>query len=315
MRTVSYIFFFLPLCLSAQDITGVWKGYLKTPGSHLAYELTISEEDKKITGYSLIVYINEGVENIGIKTAKIKRRKKEILVEDGELVYDNFTMPPQKTKLFGSLLLEKKDTLMILHGSFSTRSLDFRDTRTYSGEIYLQKENNYTLSKIIPKLNELNLLSSLSFLNTNIKKDITVNKPARDSLVVKPPLPKIPITTKTEIATRKTEKILDIVFNSDSLQLSIVDNGTVDGDTVSLVLDGKVIVEKLGLTSQPFRMTIPVNVPQGDSLKLVMYAENMGSIPPNTGLLVIQDGINRHEIRFESDLQKSSAVILRIKRR
>ena len=161
----------------------------------------------------------------------------------------------------------------------------------------------------------MNLLSSLSFLNTNIKKDITVNKPVSDSPVVKPPLPKIPITTKTEIATRKTEKILDIVFNSDSLQLSIVDNGTVDGDTVSLVLDGKVIVEKLGLTSQPFRMTIPVNVPQGDSLKLVLYAENLGSIPPNTGLLVIQDGINRHEIRFESDLQKSSAVILRIKRR
>jgi len=37
-------------------------------------------------------------------------------------------------------------------------------------------------------------------------------------------------------------------------------------------------------------------------------------IPPNTGLLVIMDGTTRHEIRFEGDMQRSSAVILRKKR-
>jgi len=47
---------------------------------------------------------------------------------------------------------------------------------------------------------------------------------------------------------------------------------------------------------------------------LVMHAESLGLIPPNTGLLIIQDGENRYEVRFEGDLQRSSAVILRKKR-
>jgi hypothetical protein len=45
-----------------------------------------------------------------------------------------------------------------------------------------------------------------------------------------------------------------------------------------------------------------------------MHAESLGLIPPNTGLLVIQDGAMRYEIRFEGDLQKSSAIVLRRKR-
>jgi hypothetical protein len=52
----------------------------------------------------------------------------------------------------------------------------------------------------------------------------------------------------------------------------------------------------------------------GDSLQLVMYAENLGSIPPNTGLLIVVDGSDRQEIRFEGDLKKSSSVILRRRR-
>jgi hypothetical protein len=45
-----------------------------------------------------------------------------------------------------------------------------------------------------------------------------------------------------------------------------------------------------------------------------MHAESLGLIPPNTGLLIIQDGATRHEIRFEGDLQRSSAIVLRRKR-
>ena len=84
MRFAACIFFLLPIYLSAQDITGVWRGYIKTPGSQLEYELAISEGDKKLSGYSLIIYPKDGIENVGIKKAKIKQGKKEIYFEDGE---------------------------------------------------------------------------------------------------------------------------------------------------------------------------------------------------------------------------------------
>src|SRR5678810_1174719 len=101
-----------------------------------------------------------GIENIGIKKAKIKQTKKEIYVEDGELVYDNFTTQPRRSKMFGKLWLTLKDTLMVLRGNFETRSLDFRDTRTYSGEVFLQKTTRPFSSKMPVSYTHLTLPTS-----------------------------------------------------------------------------------------------------------------------------------------------------------
>jgi hypothetical protein len=310
IKIIITILFSLPIWLSAQDITGVWTGYIKTPGSQLEYELAISGADKKLSGYSLIIYPKDGIENIGIKTAKIKQGKKEIYFEDGELVYDNFTTQPRRVKMFGNLTLTMKDTLMILLGNFSTRSLDFRDTRTYSGEVYLQKTARPLSSKMLITMDEINLVHNFSF--EAIKKTKGVKQPTNNNLkngttgvVTKSPL------KPTE---RKVQKISEIFFSSDSLQLNFYDNGTIDGDTISMVLNGRMIAEKIKLTTNAFRITIPTKIGQNDSLILVMHAESLGLIPPNTGLLIIQDGVTRYEIRFEGDLQRSSAIVLRRKR-
>jgi hypothetical protein len=42
--------------------------------------------------------------------------------------------------------------------------------------------------------------------------------------------------------------------------------------------------------------------------ELVMYAENLGEIPPNTALMVVTDGGNRYEVRIASDLEKSGVI-------
>jgi len=310
IRITIIIFFFPPVWLSAQDITGVWTGYIKTPGSKLDYELAISEANKKLSGYSLIIYPKDGIENIGIKTARIKQGKKEIYFEDGELVYDNFITRPIRMKMFGNLSLVIKDTLMILTGNFSTRSLDFRDTRTYYGEVYLQKTARPVSSKLVVTLDEINFPHHLSFV-TPVKKK-PVKQPSNiqkgNNITANAPIKPKPQTD------RKIEKIRDISFTSDSLLLSFYDNGTIDGDTISMVLNGKIIAEKIKLTTSAFRITIPTKIDQNDSLMLVMHAESLGLIPPNTGLLIIQDGTTRYEIRFEGDLQRSSAIILRKKR-
>lgn len=311
MRIAFSILFILPLFISAQDITGVWTGYIKTPGSQLEYELAISSGDKWLSGYSLIIYPKEGIENIGIKKAKIRQGKKEIYFEDGELVYDNFTTQPRRVKMFGNLSLIMKDTLMILQGNFSTRSIDFRDTRTYTGEVYLQKTARPLASKMLITMDELNLVHNFSFIRTKkIAKRPTNNelkkgKTETSGVVIKGPI---------KPAERKIQRISEIFFSSDSLQLSFFDNGTIDGDTLSMVLDGKLIAEKIKLSTNAFRITIPAKIDQNDSLMLVMHAESLGLIPPNTGLLIIMDGEIRHEIRFEGDLQRSSAVVLRKKK-
>ncbi|WP_276504115.1 hypothetical protein [Terrimonas pollutisoli] len=117
-----------------------------------------------------------------------------------------------------------------------------------------------------------------------------------------------------DLAMRKTEIIRDINFKSDSLILNLYDNGEVDGDTVSVLVNGKLVIARKGLTANAVKTTVYASEGFGDSLQVVMYAENLGRIPPNTGLLVVEDGEDKYQIRFEGDFQKNAAIVFRRKR-
>jgi hypothetical protein len=160
------------------------------------------------------------------------------------------------------------------------------------------------------------------------KPDPVITKPAEQPVVktvtpaapvAKPAAPKTqPVvadpTAAADLANRKVETIKALYFKSDSLTLTLYDNGEVDGDTVSVVMNGGVIMPKVGLSTNAVKKTIYTNEIAGDSIQLVMYAESLGSLPPNTGLLIVNDGTDRYEIRFSGDMQKSSAIVFRRKK-
>jgi hypothetical protein len=125
----------------------------------------------------------------------------------------------------------------------------------------------------------------------------------------------IPVTNTgaaKEISEREFDKPAVIEFVSDSLVLALYDNGEVDGDTVSVLLNGEVIVPKQCLKTVAFKKTIYIS-PEELQVNIVLYAENLGIYPPNTGLLVIFDGEDRHNVRFSADFKKNSAIILKRK--
>jgi hypothetical protein len=453
MKTL-IIFFLLPLQIIAQpaylpekNIEGVWIGFLYTTGAKLPYELAISQNQDILNGYSLTVFTFDGKENIGVKKIKLKNKKGIISLEDGELIYDNYTTPPRRVKLFSTFSLNIKDSAMILSGTFFTKSMDYRspNQNSYEGIIRLQKQTIFNQTNLITKLDEMNLLNTLSFIQPAIEeKNVTaivqvpvekinppqakekekeiilsplivkqlppvivpppkeeikttvrtstekqeatvlpkdketaiITKPVTEKKIVRgadpkqkevldnapaiailksrpvpvpkdneiavvrkpviekklPPVPEpekkavvtttpipfkktmqpaIPTNTAADVDTRKTEIIRSVFFKTDSLVINLYDNGEIDGDTVSVVLNGKIIIAKEGLTTKAITKTIYITPDLGDSLQLVMYAENLGTLPPNTGLLTIQDGAERYEIRFAGDFTKNSAIILR----
>ena len=104
-----------------------------------------------------------------------------------------------------------------------------------------------------------------------------------------------------------------IFYKSDSLVLALYDNGEVDGDTVSVILNGELIIEKQGLKSAAFKKTIYLSPDDGDSVLLVLYAENLGIYPPNTGLLIVKDGEESYYVRFKADYDRNAAIMLRKK--
>ncbi len=112
------------------------------------------------------------------------------------------------------------------------------------------------------------------------------------------------------VASRKNESMQDIYFKNDSLVLSLYDNGIVDGDTVSVFLNGENIISKQRLKEAATKKTIYISE-RSDSVQLVLFADNLGTIPPNTGLLTVRDGDDIYQVRFSADLQKNASIILR----
>jgi hypothetical protein len=157
-----------------------------------------------------------------------------------------------------------------------------------------------------------------------IKKEIEKEKIPEKSMVavtvpvikeVPAAVNKIPvIPPAAEISLRKIETIETVEIFQDSLVLSLFDNGTIDGDTVSVLINGIVVWPMVGLLEKAANKTIYLTPEMGDSISVVMYAETLGNIPPNTGLLVVRDGKINHEIRFSGDLKKNSAIILKRKK-
>lgn len=142
---------------------------------------------------------------------------------------------------------------------------------------------------------------------------VAVAPPVAPPPIVKAkPETKAPATSfASNIGSRTIETIQTVVFKSDSITLTLYDNGEVDGDTVSVILNGKTIMSKQRLSTNAITKTLYLTPDMGDSLQLIMYAENLGNLPPNTGLLIIKDGRDRYEIRFAGDLTKNAAIILR----
>src|SRR5687767_8853940 len=87
-----------PINLCAQDLTGLWKGtlYNDTTKLTLPYEIAIRENGGKLTGYSHTTFIIKGKQYIGLKEIKLKKKNDKVLIEDVELLYNNYPMKPPK---------------------------------------------------------------------------------------------------------------------------------------------------------------------------------------------------------------------------
>ncbi len=107
--------------------------------------------------------------------------------------------------------------------------------------------------------------------------------------------------------TRKMEISKTFDIKEDSVRVLLSDNGIVDGDSITLVYDGKIILTHYLLQAKPLELKLPVSKNQPVH-ELIMYAENLGSIPPNTSLMKVFDGSKKYEVYIRAS-EKSNAVV------
>jgi hypothetical protein len=123
--------------------------------------------------------------------------------------------------------------------------------------------------------------------------------------VIKPQLPKPAILKTRENALTKM-----IVVNSEQVVVKLFDNGEIDGDTISVYLDNKLVLSKQLLTSKALTVNLRMDEDNSEH-ELVMVAENLGRIPPNTSLMIVTAGDKKFEVRITSTEQKNAMVKFR----
>jgi hypothetical protein len=109
-----------------------------------------------------------------------------------------------------------------------------------------------------------------------------------------------------KIQTREKEVVQTISIDTVAVKIELYDNAEIDDDTVSVFLNNSLLLYKKRLTDRP--LVLNFNVFPNTDYELMMYADNLGRIPPNTSLMIITAGKKRYEVRISSSEQKSAVV-------
>ena len=118
---------------------------------------------------------------------------------------------------------------------------------------------------------------------------------------------------KEKMSKRTYQVIKVIEVTQPTIKVDIYDNGQVDGDVVSIYLNEKQLVSSKMLTAQPITLQIQVDDKE-EIYDLIMYAESLGSIPPNTALMIVTTPTQRYEINISSNEQTSGAIRFKFKK-
>lgn len=110
---------------------------------------------------------------------------------------------------------------------------------------------------------------------------------------------------------RNTNDTKIIQVKSTKIKVDIYDDGEIDNDIVSVYFNKKLVVDKKSLTATAHTLTLTLE--PGKTNELVLYADNLGSIPPNTALMIITETGARHEIRLTADLKNNASVRFELK--
>lgn len=126
-----------------------------------------------------------------------------------------------------------------------------------------------------------------------------------------------PIKPTTEVNSdrieQRTKRYIEVIeLDVPQFKVELYDNGQVDGDTVSLFFNNKLMVAQKRLSTTPISLDLVLDRNKPDN-ELVMYAENLGSIPPNTALMVVTARDKRYEVNITSTEDVNGAVRFRLK--
>ena len=320
----------LTTTLQAQKLTGIWRGYFSAASGIFTedigeemykYEVQIDQQtDNSIKGvtYSYKSTVFYGKSSMqGIYTAS----SKNLLLKELKLLELRIGGNSEPCLMTCYLDYVKIGKLEVLQGTFiSTNAKNKKDCG--SGKVYLERvlKSDFELEDFLlhPKpaapITQQKPLIKPSTTDTDIvnrNKDTDTEKSTSN---VKTAVPEI----KKSVATVVTPKVLvqrenflikRIITSEPNIKVELFDNGTIDNDTISLYHNNEQVIKKGKLNYQPLTYSFNCGS-EPISHELILVAENLGEIPPNTAIMVVTIGKKRQEIFLTSDEKKNAKIII-----
>lgn len=195
----------------------------------------------------------------------------------------------------------KNETFTWIFGSANNTKKEFAPVYSYT------ESGNYTVQLIT---------ENNTGCKDTVKKQIAVMLPLPITKASTPKEQKNSLALKLpefKLEKRAGNLIKNVIVENDSISISLYDNGIIDGDSVKLIYNDEIIANHQLLTEKPLTFRIKVDRNRNKN-ELIMYAENLGSIPPNTALLIVNDGPNQHKIHISSSKSSNGIISFTIKK-
>jgi len=200
--------------------------------------------------------------------------------------------------------------LGVTYGTLSGGNLELQKVRNLTpNETLFIREN---VLKKVPALVskpfiEFKIKTPLFELNN--KSIIPENIRTRENEIVK-------IITLEPIQRKsKDNKIKTILKqNGQKIEVNVYDYGKIDHDIISVYVDKKLILSNVELTKKPLQLILEMDETNNKYHEVILVAENLGDIPPNTALMKIKAGDKTYEVKISSDLQKNAVIVFKYKK-
>jgi hypothetical protein len=125
--------------------------------------------------------------------------------------------------------------------------------------------------------------------------------------------PVVNYVVNNEYKQRENVLTQEIEVDADSVSVDFYDNGEIDGDSISVFMNDQLLTFNRVLSASAIHFGMKLDTSRAVN-EIGMFANNLGSIPPNTALMVVSDGKRRFEVRMASSLDKNAVVRIRRKK-
>jgi hypothetical protein len=228
----------------------------------------------------------------------------------------------------GKVFLEKVPSLLsIKNTKLENKKIDTQKTKIVTAQNTQAKSKPSTTLLDKPSLssttkNTSNSTSKLIASAENTNSTTTVNpttESATDEVIVENEVISTntiaqnsirnqPINLAWVLVGRENKLVKKIITNSKKISLDLFDNGTIDNDTIIVFDNKKLLVNKKRLSYKAIHLEFDFTENLREH-EVIIVAHNMGTVPPNTALLLFKDGKVRQEY-FITSTNKINAKIL-----